>query len=158
MAGLSERRLAPRIAELLWEMCFHFVGPDEVRMDKAGEAHVIDCLDALETLAEFNCSFGHGRKATDAIAETVGQFLDMAVWYKRPRIARGVLKCYQEGLQGCYEDGRLTFPYGYQRLRASLRRASNTLAEEASLGREREAMSKLLAWSPSRQGRRPTRA
>ena len=91
MAGLSERRLGPRIAELLWEMCFHFVGPDKVKMDKTGEGNVVECLDALETLVYFNCSFGHGRKATDAIAETIEQFLDMAVCTG----GRGLLAGYQ---------------------------------------------------------------
>ena len=155
MKGVSHLALP----NFFWEMCFHFVGPDKVKMDKTGEGYVVECLDALETLAYFNCSFGHGRKATDAIAETIEQFLDMAVWYKRPRIARGVLKCYEEGIKGCYEDGKLTFPYGRQRLLASLRRACSTLAEEASLAREHKAMNKLSASVSTRErNRRPTRA
>ena len=88
MTGLSYPRLSPRIAELLWEMSFHFVGPEDVEMDRSDEGCVVKCVDALETLGHFNCAFGHGHKAADAVTETAEQFMDVAVWYRRPKIAR----------------------------------------------------------------------
>lgn len=158
MTGLSSQRISPRVAELLWEMCFHFVGPDKVRMDKAGESHVVKCIDALETLGHFNSAFGHGRRAANAVTETAEQFLDVGVWYRRHRIARAVVKCYREALEACYEEGQLQFPYGRTRLKASMQRAARTLSDAGGFDSERRQIAALLKWKPKVKAETPNRS
>lgn len=132
MSGLSYPRIASLIAEKLWEMCFHFVGPEDVDMDKKDQKYVLDCIDALRTLAEFNCEFGHGRKATESIAENSENFFEIALWYNRRNIANAILGSYEKAIKVCYEEGKLKFAFGRIVLRKSLRKIRRLLDEERS--------------------------
>ena len=64
-------------------MCFHFVGPDKVPMDRQDVEQVLRCVRELGTLASFNSEFGHGRKATDVISEQAENFFEIGLWYSR---------------------------------------------------------------------------
>jgi hypothetical protein len=79
MTGLGSPRLSGRVAETLWKVCWHFVGPDRVSMGKNGLALVLECIDALGTLAEFNCMMGHGRNAAAIIAEQLENFFGVGL-------------------------------------------------------------------------------
>jgi len=160
MTGLSYPRLSPRIAELLWEMSFHFVGPEDVEMDRSDEGYVVKCVDALETLGRFNCAFGHGHKAADAVTETAEQFMDVAVWYRRPKIARAVVRCYREALKACYDDDdwKIAFAYGRARMIASIQRAVKALTAAGGFIEEERRLSILLKWKPKVKTKTPDKA
>ena len=66
---MINRSISSLVAEKLWEMCFHLVGPEYVAMDARDLQKVLDCITALRTLAAFNCEFGHGSVASRVIAE-----------------------------------------------------------------------------------------
>lgn len=146
MSGLGEPRLAVMVAEKLWEMCWHFVGPKDVPMDKHDLAMLIDCLDALETLIAFNCEFGHGRKAAQAIPEQMENFFEVGLWYSNRRISNAVIRMYRKALLACYTDGKLEFGFGQAQLRRSLRRVRTILTEEKrDRGSELRRIDQLLA-------------
>jgi hypothetical protein len=130
MSGLGEPRLAVMVAEKLWQMCWHFVGPDRVPMNKHDLAMLLDCINALETLVTFNCEFGHGKKAAQAITEQMENFFEVGLWYSKHRIFNTVIRMYKKALQACYTDGKLEFVFGRTQLRRSLRRVRKTLMEE----------------------------
>lgn len=132
MSGLSYPRIASLVPEKLWEMCFHFVGPEYVDMDKKEQKYVLDCIDALRTLAEFNSEFGHGRKAAESIAENSENFFEIALWYDRRNIANAILRTYEKALKACYEKGKLKFAFGRTVLRKSLRKVRKLLNEQHS--------------------------
>jgi hypothetical protein len=44
MSGFDPSPLGPVVAQQLWEMCFHFIGPHEVAMNRRGEAYVLSCI------------------------------------------------------------------------------------------------------------------
>lgn len=131
MSGLSSSSLASMVAEKLWEMCFHFVGPKDVPMDSQDERFVLKCLDALSTLASFNCEFGHGGRATEKIAEQLQHFFEVGLWYSRRRIANAVLKAYGGALKACESAGASPFGYGRRTLRHSLRALRRLLEEQS---------------------------
>ncbi len=131
MSGLGEPTIASLIAEKIWEMAFHFVGPHEVPMGRYGLNFVLDSIETLETLAKYNSEFGHGRKASETIARQAENFFDVAVWYGKRRIANAVISLYQEALKACYSDrGELEFAPGRAALRSSLRRVRRTLSDQ----------------------------
>lgn len=130
MTGISYPQLAGPVAEKLWEMCFHFVGPEDVPMDGRDEQQVLSCVDALDTLAKFNCEFGHGRRAMRDIVKTAANLFEVSLWYSRKRIANAVLRVYSEALAGCAPEGQLEFRAGYNALRRSLRALDALLREE----------------------------
>jgi len=132
MSGLSYPRVASLVAQKLWEMCFHFVGPEDVDMDTKDQKYVLECTDALSTLAEFNCGFGHGRKAAEVIAENSENFFEIALWYNRRNIANAILRSYQKAIKVCHDEGKLKFAFGRTVLRKSLRKVRKLLDEQSS--------------------------
>ncbi len=130
MSGLGSPKLASLVADKLWEMCWHFVGPDELPMKKQGLQQILDCISALSLLAKFNCEFGHGRKALDSIMYNAENFLEMGLWYGKKRIVNAILGSYDFALKACYYKGKLEFKYGPPALRRSIRRLKKLLADE----------------------------
>jgi len=130
MSGLSSPRLATLVSNKLWEMCWHFAGPDYVPMDKHNLQQVLDCINALSTLADFNCEFGHGRKAVDSIADNAENFFEIGLWYGKKRIVNTMIGLYQSALKACYSEGKLDFKYGRTSLRRSIRRLRKLLTDE----------------------------
>jgi hypothetical protein len=126
-SGIESPRLAGFVAEKLWEMCFHLVGPHEVAMDRRDLGQVLKCLAALETVAEFNSMFGHGRRAADQIAKQAENFFELSLWYSQRRIANGVIRIYQKSLSECYHKKKLEFAYGSKRYRQSIKRVRRML-------------------------------
>ncbi len=130
MSGLGFPRLAAMVAEKLWEMCYHFVGPKDVPMDKRDVTRVLECIDALATLAEFNNEFGHGRKAAEVTAEKTENFLEIGLWYSSKRIVNAAIRMLEKALRACYTDGKLEFQYGRTKLRHSVRNTRKMLVEQ----------------------------
>lgn len=130
MAGLSAPRIGVRVAELLWEMCWHFVGPKDVKMDKRDAVFVGSCASALGALIEFNCMEGHSRRVMVAATESAEQLFELGLWYDRPGICNAIIREYQKGLQshGMGKDSK--FPSGRRALRQSVRRLIRMVAEE----------------------------
>lgn len=130
MSGLGSPRLATLVAEKLWQLCWHFVGPHEVSMDKRDEDEVLKCIDALKTLAEFNCEFGHGRKAIYSITEYAENFFEIGLWYSKRRVANTIIRAYKKAIQACLADEYAGFSYGRRVLRRSARKLLGLLAED----------------------------
>lgn len=130
MSGLSSPQLAALVAQKLWEMCWHFAGPKDVPMDARDESYVLRCFDALETLAQFNSEFGHGRRAATSIADSAENFFEVGLWYSRKSIVNAVFRAYEKGLRACYEGQKLEFPHGRRIFKKSLRRIRKLLKEE----------------------------
>ncbi len=122
MTGLGSPRISGRVAETLWQVCWHFVGPEDVRMNKHDLALVLDCIDALGTLAEFNCMIGHGRDAAAITAEQLENFFKVGLWYGKQRIANGVIKACEEARKECYTRNKIDFRPGLISLRKSARK------------------------------------
>src|SRR5262249_28300966 len=87
MSGLSIPSLAKELAEKTWQLCWHFVGPHHMSMDKSGERFVIQCVDVVESLANFNCIVEQNLPALKAALASAETFFDVAIWYKRKAIA-----------------------------------------------------------------------
>jgi len=130
MTGLGSRRLSGRVAETLWKVCWHFVGPDRVSMDKNDLALVLECIDALGTLVEFNNMVGHGREAATTIAEQLENFFGVGLWYSKRKIVNAVTKAFEASRRECYTENRIDFRPGLMSLRRSVRKMRRELIKE----------------------------
>jgi len=131
MGSFGSPRITKLVAEKIWEMCWHFVGPEYISsMSKRDVAQAIDCIGVLETLAEFNCEFGHSKKAMNSITESAENFFEIGLWYSKKRIANAVIHIYKEAVKRCYSEGELEFSYGRRMLRRSIRELQRMLDEE----------------------------
>ena len=129
MSGLSSPKLASLLADKLWEMCWHFVGPEEVPMESQDLKYVLDCVHALDTLGKFNCEFGHGRKAVESFSQSAENLFEVGLWYEKKSIVNAVLKSYKNSLEVCFVDGSVEFLYGKNILRKSLRKLKHLLKD-----------------------------
>jgi|GEM_PF-2182312 len=135
MSGLSFPGLVELLAKKAWEMCWEFVGPNDVTMDKKDEKCVIKCAEIIETLADFNCQFARGKKATHTISQSAERLFEIGVWYSRQSIVKTVLAAYDKGLHGCKENGKIKFRSGYIILRKSLLHLSSFIEGDRSFWR-----------------------
>ena len=99
-------------------------------MNKREETFVLKCIEALSTVATFNCEFGHGRKAVSAIAEHAENFLEIGLWYARKKLANAVITMYKKAIDVCYNERDLEFEYGRRVLRKSIRTMLKMLQDE----------------------------
>jgi hypothetical protein len=131
-AGLNGTRLAGLVAERLWEMCFHFIGPSEIPMRKRDLEFVLKCVGSLSTLLQMNSEYGRGRKATLDILESAESFYEVALWYSKPSIGNLILRSYRKATAACYSDSKLEFKYGRFQIRRSLRRLGRLMDENSA--------------------------
>jgi len=99
-------------------------------MGKADLALVLECVDALGTLAEFNCMMGHGRKAAHIIAEQLENYFKVGLWYRKRTIVNLVTRAFEGALRECYIQDRVDFRPGLMTLRRSVRNMRRVLDKE----------------------------
>jgi hypothetical protein len=119
MSGLDMPALARELASKVWELCWHFVGPHQVKMDRSGANFVARCADVVESLGTYNCLMERNLRALRAALNTAENLFDVAVWYKNEKIATAVLKVYIEGMKACESRETHEFPGGGKELRRS---------------------------------------
>jgi len=136
MSGLASPRIADLLADKIWEMCWHFVGPEDVPMNKTDEKYIIRCIGVLETLADFNSEFARGRKVAESISKSNENLFEVGIWYSKKQIGKAALKVYEEGLKGSFENGKMKFPSGYKILRKSLLKLQGFIDENKNKWKE----------------------
>ena len=129
MSGLGVPRLARELANKTWELCWHFVGPHQVAMDSSDMGLVIASADVIESLASYNCIDTKSVAVLNAALTTAEKLFDIALWYKRDRIARAVLLIYTESLKCCSIEEQVEFAEGKRVLLNSARRLARKLQE-----------------------------
>ena len=146
MSGLGQQRMAELVAEKIWEMCWQYVGPEEVPLGRRGIEEVLACLDALSSLAQFNGWHGHGRRATDEIAWVAEEFFQVGLRYGEKRIVDRVIGLYRAASKACAEpNGEPPFTYGERRLLRSFKRVRRMLLErQPKWFAQRKAIDRIL--------------
>ena len=127
MVGLSYPKLADHVAETIWLMCCHFIGPKDVPLGRGGKVRMLKCIDALKTLLTFSC--GHSRKkyAINKISKQALEFFEMGIWYRQEDISRSVVRAFRDALKECYEGKKLEYRAGRNTLLKHLKSADNIL-------------------------------
>ena len=119
MSGLGMPRLARELARKVWEICWHFVGPHQVKMDRIGFNLVVRCADVVESLASYNCLMEKNLGVLRATLATADNLFDVAMRYKKEKIAIAVLKAHSEALSACQHLEGVKFRGGIGMLRKS---------------------------------------
>jgi len=119
MSGLSMPGLAKQLAVYVWQMCWHFVGPHQVKMDRSDTSLVVRCADVIESLASYNCLMQQHLGVLKTTLGTAENLFDVALWYKNEQIAMAVLKIYKEALNASQSGEPEEFPRGASTLRRS---------------------------------------
>ena len=129
MSGLGRSPLAGSVAELTWQLNWHFIGPNDVPMNKAAQRRVLKTIRVLGTLGEFGCQFNRRKKMIASVSDSLENYLSMAIWYKRREIAQAVVTAYADALEACTASGKPHFVVGQRVLKASLGRALRLLKD-----------------------------
>ena len=119
MSGLSLPGLAKQVAVYVWKMCWHFVGPHQVKMDRTDISLVVRYADVIESLASYNCLMQQHIGVLKSTLGTAEKLFDVALWYKNQQIAMAVLKIYKDALRACQSGEPQEFPLGARTLRRS---------------------------------------
>jgi hypothetical protein len=153
MSGLAPSRLQSLVAEKLWEMCFHFVGPDDVPMKETDVKLVLEATDGLDSLALFNASIGRAITFLDDITANARNLFEIGMWYGKPRIGAKVIELHRTALDGCYDDDVVGFRQGREALRRSLGELRKFLQEQRPGWKaQAAAIEEILAADDARAG------
>jgi hypothetical protein len=131
MSGLDMPRLARELAHKVWEICWHFVGPHQVKMDRSDVNQVVRCADVVESLATYNCLMQTNLGALRAALDTAENLFDVAVWYKNEKIAMAVLDTHKKALDACRREEADEFHRGS----SMLQRSANVVARKLKRSR-----------------------
>jgi hypothetical protein len=127
MSGLGTPHLARELAHRVWEICWHFVGPHHVKMDRNGFNLVVRCADVVESLATYNCLMQRDLCALRATLGTAENLFDVAVSYKNEKIAMAVLNTHKKALATCRREEAPEFQRGSTVLLRSAKALSSKL-------------------------------
>ena len=145
MTGLSDDLKSKHIPEFLWETCWHFVGPDEIPMDREDVAHMKRCLDVMETLAEFSCQYERGRETIGNVTSNTENLFEIALWYSNEVLADKTVGIYEKAMKACKSE-KVLFTHGLRSLHASANRMLKTLHEQKPRWRSIETRLRALSF------------
>jgi hypothetical protein len=127
MSGLSMPGLAKEVALKVWQMCWHFIGPHQTKMDRLESNLVVRCADVIESLASYNCLMQQNVEVLRTTLCTAENLFDVALWYKNEKIATAVANIYREALRACESGEPKEFPLGISALRKSAKKIAKKL-------------------------------
>jgi hypothetical protein len=129
MCGLSQEGIAAlHLAETTWQLCWHFVGPDDVPMDSKDTKLVIEAVEVLDTLAHFTCEFTTRHDVVQKTCDSLENFLGIGVSYSDKDIVHRVISAYDKAVNACKENDE-DLSAGMKILRNSLKRISEMLID-----------------------------
>ncbi len=130
MAGLTSARLSELVADTIWMMCFHYVGPKEVPITKSGKAYVFSCLNALDTVGDYTSGYVRKTRATEAYCDNILNFFDISIWYNWKVLSNKVIDSIEKSLKSCSYGKKLEYPAGKRVIRRFIKKMITTLSNE----------------------------
>ena len=121
MGGLSQDSgFAKYIPSIVWQLCWHFVGPGEVPMSKDDYDYIKKCIDTLDTLGSFTCEFTTNKIVVSLLCENIEHLFEIGCWYERKMIVNQVINAFDKFFKGCYENDEAPFKEGLKILNKSV--------------------------------------
>lgn len=130
MAGLNSARLSVLVADKTWEMCFQFVGPEQIPIDQKDKNHILSCVEALNTLGDFSSGYVRSGAATKAYCSNIWNFLELATWYNWKELADFLIESTAVALKSCSHADKLEYPTGARLIRALTKRMQKKIGAE----------------------------
>ncbi len=129
MAGLSQKGIASkRLSRITWELCWHFVGPEDIPMDEEDLQFVLECIDVLKTLGSFTCEFTSRKEVITEVCKSSMKFFEVGCWYNKKRIVNNVLSSFNSFLKSCFDNEEL-FKDGLQVIKGYTSKLDEILKE-----------------------------
>jgi len=85
-----------RLAESLWGLLLHLIGPDEVRMTAKDKKVFSECVKVFETLGVYAGEFGGGVPVIRAVCQQMYEFAEIASWYRFASGRRGLFAAFRK--------------------------------------------------------------
>jgi hypothetical protein len=115
MSGLSMPKNATLIAKKIYEFNWHYVGPKEVPITQQGYKNIKKSVKILKTIGTFSGEFNRSKKVIMAVCDSLAEFHNIALSYKRKDLDISVLKALKEIKKACYvtyEENKKKFLVG----------------------------------------------
>lgn len=129
-AGLTSARLSELVADTIWMMCFHYVGPKEVPITKSGKDYVFSCMNALDTVGDYTSAYVRKRRATQAYCDNIWNFFEISIWYNWKALANKIIDSIENSLNSCSYGKKLEYPEGKKMIKRFIKKMIMTLTNE----------------------------
>lgn len=74
--------IALRLTDAVRDLSLHLIGPKEVKMDTKDKKILLESLNTISTIGEFNAEFSDTDKVIKRVCRNIHELLEIASWYK----------------------------------------------------------------------------
>lgn len=100
-SSMSQKQTAAMLANLIYELFFHFVGPDMVSLGSDDESRLQRGVELLGTIGHFNGEFSKDMEVIQAVCDNLYKMCEIAVWYDLEKIGALVISKLQKTKESC---------------------------------------------------------
>lgn len=115
MAGLGYTRLSTKLADIIYQLNWHFAGPRDIPMGKNELRRVKNSIEHLETIGKFAGEFNRKVSVIKAVCRNLQNFHYLAILYQKRDIEQKVVSALHSVKKACqttYEKGEKRFLKG----------------------------------------------
>jgi len=100
-SSMSQKQTAVMLANHIYQLFFHFVGPDTISLGSGDESHLKQGVELLGTIGHFNGEFSKDMEVIEAVCDNLYNMCEIAVWYNLEEIGALVISKLQKTRESC---------------------------------------------------------
>lgn len=101
MAGLGYTRLSTKLADIIYQLNWHFAGPRDIPMEKNEVRRVKNSIEHLETIGKFAGEFNRKLSVIKAVCRNLQNFHYLAILYQKRDIEQKVVSALHSVKKAC---------------------------------------------------------
>lgn len=133
MSSMSQKQTAKMLSELIYQLFWHFVGPDDIALRKKDIKRLETGINLLGTIGQFNGEFSKDIEVIQAVCDNLYNMFEIAVWYDLEKIGVSVVNKLRKTKESCL----LTFEDSEKPLNEGARYVDKTIARAQELMQKR---------------------
>lgn len=116
-SSMSQKETAKMLWELIYQLFWHFVGPDAIAFRKNDVKRLEQGIDLLGTIGQFNGEFSKDIEVIKAVCDNLYNVFEIAVWYDLEKVGISVVNKLEKTKECCllaFEDSEKPLNEGAQ--------------------------------------------
>lgn len=133
-SSMSQKQTAAMLAELIYELFYHFVGPDTIALGRDEMKHLEEGIELLGTIGHFNGEFSKDIEVIRAVCDNLYNMFEIATWYNLENIGTLVISKLQKTRESCliaYEETEKPLIKGAQYVDKTIKRIQKLIQKQS---------------------------
>ncbi len=134
LSSMSQKQTAAMLANCIYELFPHLVGPDMVPLGPDDESRLERSVGLLGTIGQFNGEFSKDVEVIQAVCDNLYNVCEIAVWYNLEKIGALIISKLEKTKDSCliaYEDKEEPLTTGAQYADQTIKRIHELIRERS---------------------------